>query len=47
VALATVFFLDASTFLLSLWVLFTMRERFVPDRQPAGAVLDSILEGLA
>lgn len=47
VALATVFFLDASTFLLSLWVLFTMRERFVPDKQPAGSVLDSILEGLA
>jgi MFS family permease len=46
VALATVFALDAMTFLVSLWLLFTIRERFTPEVPLHGSFVGSILEGL-
>jgi MFS family permease len=45
-ALATVFAIDATTFLASLWALFKIRERFIPQPSSHASFVGSILEGL-
>ena len=46
VALAMVFALDAMTFLVSLWMLYTIQERFSPEKSEQGSLMGSILDGL-
>lgn len=46
VALATVFALDAVTFLVSLWMLYIVQERFAPEKGEQGSLMHSILDGL-
>ena len=45
-ALSVVFALDALTFLVSIWALATLRERFTPDVAHHDSILASILDGL-
>ena len=45
-ALATVLGLDALTFIVSIWALSTLRERFQPDVEPHGSLVESVLDGV-
>ena len=46
IALATVFALDAMTFLVSLTMLYFVQERFPPENSGQGSLMGSILDGL-
>ena len=46
VALATVFTVDALTFVVALSLLFLVRDRFPPDNQPQSSIVSSVIEGL-
>ena len=46
VALATVFALDAVTFVIALSLLLFVQDRFPPATQPQGSIVDSVVEGL-
>ena len=46
VALATVFTVDALTFVVALSLLFLVRDRFPPETQPQSSLVSSVIDGL-